>query len=60
MKYILRYEIKSKYLGFKKIGYKDFDNTFDIFVFIANNPLCEWKIYQEKEIEYSELLREGK
>ena len=55
MKYILKYELKSKYFGFKKIYYKEFNNPFDIFVYIANNPLCEWKIYQRKDIEYSEM-----
>ena len=57
MKYILKYETKSKYLGFKKIAYKEFDTTFDIFVYIANNPICEWQVYEKKEIEYSEMMK---
>lgn len=58
MNYILRYETKSRYFGFKKVYYKEFDNTYDIFNFIVNNDMSCWKVYTPIDISISELLKE--
>lgn len=60
MKYILKYQIKSKYFGFVKEDYKEFDSLFKIFHFITNNPLVNWKVYKEYEIQYTEMLGDEK
>ena len=58
MKYILRYELKSKYFGFKKVYYKEFDDPLDIFQFVVNNKIIGWKVYQRKDYYLNDLLGE--
>lgn len=60
MNYILRFEVKSRYFGFTRVYYKEFNKLFDIFVFLTNNDVSYWKVYQAKDISYSELIKEEK
>ena len=57
MKYVLKYKIKSKYLGFVKEYYKEFDNKLDIFYFVINNVPLEWKVYKKQEYVISDLTK---
>lgn len=58
MKYILKYEMKSKYFGFIKTYYKEFNNLFDIFNFITNDKtIINYIIYSKDSITYTELLK---
>jgi len=50
MKYILKYKIKSRYFGFVREYYKEFDDTFAILNFIENNQLLDWQLYIKKKI----------
>ena len=56
MRYILKYVIKSKYFGFKKEYMKEFSNGFDVFHFVINNNITEWKLYKDITIQTTELL----
>lgn len=58
MKYILKYIIKSKYIGFRREYYKEFNSQFEIAHFIANNDIIEWTVYEKMIIEFSDLLVE--
>lgn len=44
--YILKYEVKSKYFGFKKIFYKEFDNMKELFDFVNINNIVVDSIYR--------------
>ena len=46
MRYILKYELKSKYFGFVKVYYKEFNRIFEINQFIKNNNLKKCEIYE--------------
>ena len=56
MKYILKYKTKSRYFGFVREYYKEFDTTFSIFHFIANNQILEWQVYMKKNCSFSDLM----
>lgn len=53
MKYVLRYEIKSKYFGFIKVYYKEFDRIFEMNQFIKNNNIKVCKVYERLTKENS-------
>lgn len=57
MKYILKYKTKSRYLGFVREFYKEFDTKFSIFHFIANNQILEWEVYMKKNFSFSDLIK---
>ncbi len=57
MKYILKYKTKSRYFGFVKEFYKEFDDKFSIFHFIANNQVVGWKLYEQKDCLFSDLMK---
>lgn len=46
MNYILKYWYKSKYFGFKRLEYKEFDSYSQIMIFILENKIK----YNEYEI----------
>lgn len=46
MNYILKYWYKSKYFGFKRLEYKEFDSYSQIMIFISENKIK----YNEYEI----------
>ena len=55
MKYIMKYKIRSKYFGFIREYYKEFDSMLDILEFIIANSIKEYKIYKEHyEPKYGE------
>ena len=56
MKYILKYKIKSKYFGFVKEYMKEFNNCFDVFHFVINNEIMEWRLYKYVAINSTDLL----
>ena len=60
MKYVLKYEIKSKYLHFKREYYKEFDDLFEMFIFIVNNDMSNYDIYENKHTRISILMGEEK
>lgn len=43
--YILKYETSSKYLGFKRVHYKEFTNMLQIRNYIEENNLIHFEIY---------------
>lgn len=57
MKYILKYKTKSRYLGFVREYYKEFNDKFSIFHFIANNQMSEWQVYMKKNYSISNLIK---
>lgn len=57
MKYILKYKTKSRYFGFVREFYKEFDTTLSIFHFIANNQILDWQVYMKKNCLFSELMK---
>lgn len=44
--YMLKYETSSKYLGFKRIHYKEFDNINEVIQFIDKNNIVIVAIYK--------------
>ena len=46
MKYILKYQIKSKYFGFTREETKEFDNKEKIYEFIVKKKITRWMIYE--------------
>ena len=57
MKYILKYRVKSKYFGFEKEYYKEFETKFNIFHFLANNQqVVDWDLYKLNICSFNELL----
>lgn len=61
MKYILKYKTKSRYFGFVRENYKEFDEMFRIFYFIETNQVIGWKIYEQKDYLSIDLMeRENK
>lgn len=57
MKYILKYRIKSRYFGFFKEYYKEFDNPYKIYEYIKNNNFSEWKIYQRTQCNWMRKIK---
>ena len=57
MKYVLKYKIKSKYFGFIKEYHKEFENKLDIFHFLINNAVEEWKVYKEQNYIICDLTK---
>lgn len=43
--YILKYETYSKYLGFKRVHYKEFMTMLGIREFIEENKIIHFQIY---------------
>lgn len=43
--YILKYETYSKYLGFKRVHYKEFTTMLQIRNYIEENDLIHFEIY---------------
>lgn len=60
MRYIIKYETKSKYFGFKKENYKEFEHLFQVFHFITNNQMIAWTLYEKQNVTFTELLRGDK
>lgn len=56
MKYILRYELKSKYFGFKKVYYKEFEELEDVYNFIKNNHITKGSVYSKRNNEVLQKL----
>lgn len=53
MNYILKVYHKSKYLGFEKIQYKEFDNLSDLMSYVLKNKLEDnYQIYIKKGSVY--------
>ena len=50
MKYILRYETKSKYLGFVKVHYEEFDTIEDLmrFLILHNKKIIKYEFFKRK------------
>ncbi len=46
MKYILKYESKSKYFGFSRAIEKEFNTKKDMLDFIIKKKLTKWQIYK--------------
>lgn len=57
MKYILKYEIKSKYSGFKKISYKEFNYLFEVFKFLTNNQVKSYAVYEKQNVTYTQMAK---
>lgn len=56
MRYILKYVIKSKYFGFKKEFYREFNTQFKIANFLINNDVCDWEVYEKFNCDFTDLL----
>lgn len=50
MKYILTYQIRSKYFHFVREMQKEFDNLIDVADFIRNNDIIKFEIYKKLTI----------
>lgn len=52
MKYLLKYEIKGKYLHYNKLFYKDFVNIKDLrdFLIENNNTIMIYSIYRLSDL----------
>lgn len=48
-KYILRYEKKSKYIGFHKIHYKEFNNLEDLIIYTLDEGITRYEVYECNE-----------
>lgn len=49
MKYILRYESRSKYMGFKKIYYEEFEKLEDVLEFLFyHQSIIKFELYERK------------
>lgn len=53
MRYVLKYEMKSKYFGFTKIYYKEFNSIFEMNQFMKNDNIKNCKIYERLTKENS-------
>ena len=53
MKYLLRYELTSKYLDYHRYQYQEFDELGPLidFVLINWDYILDWKVYKELEGE---------
>lgn len=52
MRYILKYQVKSKYFNFIREYTKEFDKKLDALKFTINSNIIAWKLYK-KESEYN-------
>lgn len=48
MKYILRYEIKSKYIGYSKVHYKEFNTIEQLLLFTLDKAITKYEIYKKE------------
>ena len=48
MKYILRYETKSKYIGFVKIHYEEFEKIEDLINYLLIHGIKNYNFYVRK------------
>lgn len=48
MKYILKYKTKSKYFGFAREEYKEFDSKDKVYQFITSKQIKQWIVYERK------------
>jgi len=48
MKYILKIYYRSKYIGYQKVEYKEFENYCDVIIYVLNNRLSDYEIYIRK------------
>lgn len=46
MKYILRYETKSKYIGFHKIHYVEFETYNELILYTLDNSITAYNVYK--------------
>lgn len=46
MRYVLKYEMKSKYFGFTKVYYKEFNSIFEMNQFMKNDSIRNCKVYE--------------
>lgn len=53
MKYLLKYELASKYLDYHKCKYQEFDDLGELIDFILEywDYILNWKVYKELEEE---------
>ena len=45
-KYLLKYQIKSKYLGFAREEEKEFNNKNEVYKFLRLKRIKKWTIYE--------------
>ena len=48
MEYILRYETKSKYMGFIKVHYEEFDSIEELINYLLVHKIKEYDFYVRK------------
>lgn len=53
MKYLLKYELTSKYLDYHRYQYQEFDDLGELIDFILEywDYILNWKVYKELEEE---------
>ena len=47
MKWVLKYYIKSKYLDYRKMYYKEFELLDDLKTYIRSNNIKNYEIYEK-------------